>query len=69
MECHESNGNTSKMSQNDTCTYESKSKVSFGGEVSDEFPVTTGLRQGGRSITSSSIRVSYTKCTNPSQRK
>ncbi|KAE9522623.1 hypothetical protein AGLY_016986 [Aphis glycines] len=28
------------------CAYESKSKVSFGGEVSDEFPVTTGLRQG-----------------------
>jgi len=23
------------------CAYESKSKVSFGGEVSDEFPVTT----------------------------
>jgi len=30
------------------CAYESKSKVSFGGEVSDEFPVTTGLRQGSR---------------------
>jgi len=28
------------------CAYESKIKVSFGGEVSDEFPVTTGLRQG-----------------------
>lgn len=28
------------------CTHESKNKVSFGGEVSDEFPVTTGLRQG-----------------------
>jgi hypothetical protein len=27
------------------CTYESKSKVSFGKEISDEFPVTTGLRQ------------------------
>jgi hypothetical protein len=26
--------------------YESKSKVSFGGLISDEFPVTTGLRQG-----------------------
>jgi len=28
------------------CAYESKSKVSFGGEVSGEFPVTTRLRQG-----------------------
>ncbi|VVC35180.1 Domain of unknown function DUF3627 [Cinara cedri] len=26
-------------------TYESKSKVSFGGEVSNEFPVTIGLRK------------------------
>jgi hypothetical protein len=28
------------------CTYNSKSKVSFGGDLSEEFPVTTGLRQG-----------------------
>lgn len=28
------------------CRHESKSKVSFGGELSDEFPVTTSLRQG-----------------------
>lgn len=27
------------------CAYKSKSKVSFGGKVSDEFPVTTELRQ------------------------
>jgi hypothetical protein len=29
-----------------SCTYNSKSKISFGGELSEEFPVTTGLRQG-----------------------
>jgi len=28
------------------CTHNSKSKVSFEGKLSDEFPVTTGLRQG-----------------------
>lgn len=28
------------------CTYESKSKKKFGGKVSDEFPVITGLRKG-----------------------
>lgn len=28
------------------CTYCSKSKVCFGGELSEEFPVTTSLRQG-----------------------
>jgi len=29
-----------------SCTYNSKSKISFGGELSEEFQVTTGLRQG-----------------------
>jgi len=29
-----------------SCTYNSKSKISFGGELSEEFPVTTELRQG-----------------------
>uniref|UniRef100_A0A2S2N6G4 Retrovirus-related Pol polyprotein LINE-1 n=2 Tax=Schizaphis graminum TaxID=13262 RepID=A0A2S2N6G4_SCHGA len=29
-----------------SCTYNSKSKISFGGELSVEFQVTTGLRQG-----------------------
>ncbi|VVC29027.1 Reverse transcriptase domain [Cinara cedri] len=29
-----------------SCTYNSKSKISFGGESSEEFQVTTGLRQG-----------------------
>jgi len=29
-----------------SCTYNSKSKISFGGELSEEFPVTTGLKQG-----------------------
>jgi len=28
------------------CIYESTSKVSYGGDVSDEFPVTTELRHG-----------------------
>jgi len=28
------------------CSYNSKSKISFGGDLSGEFPVTTGLRQG-----------------------
>lgn len=29
-----------------SCTYNSKSKISFGGELSGEFQITTGLRQG-----------------------
>lgn len=29
-----------------TCLYNLKSKISFDGDLSGEFPVTTGLRQG-----------------------
>ena len=29
-----------------SCTYNLKSKISFGGELSKEFPVTIGLKQG-----------------------
>jgi hypothetical protein len=29
-----------------SCTYNSKSKISFGRELFEEFPVTIGLRQG-----------------------
>jgi len=30
----------------EACSYNSKSKISFGGDISEEFQVTTGLRQG-----------------------
>jgi hypothetical protein len=28
------------------CTYNSNSNISFGGELSEDFPITTSLRQG-----------------------
>lgn len=47
MECHEQKGISAKLVRLvRACVYDSKSKVSFEEEVSDEFPVTTGLRQG-----------------------
>jgi len=37
------------------CTYESKIKLSFGGEVLDEFPVMTRFRQGDALLTLESV--------------
>jgi len=42
-----------------SCTYNSKSKISFGGELSEEFQVATGLRQGDACTVQHRPRISY----------